>query len=95
MDRGSRLENVNHTPLLSCTILIIITPSCSHAQGSAELREVAAEALGQLVEVVSEDTLRPYVIQVRAWGCVWTLVGGVLSEIILYSFIRSLTHALY
>ncbi|KAK2076339.1 hypothetical protein QBZ16_000864 [Prototheca wickerhamii] len=32
-------------------------------QGSAELREVAAEALGQLVEVVSEETLRPYVIQ--------------------------------
>lgn len=62
-------------------MLSILMSSCSRAQGSAELREVAAEALGQLVEVVSEETLRPYVIQVRAWG-VWTLVWGVLLEII-------------
>ncbi|RMZ52547.1 hypothetical protein APUTEX25_003690 [Auxenochlorella protothecoides] len=32
-------------------------------QGSAELREVAAEGLGQLVEITGEEALRPYVVQ--------------------------------
>lgn len=32
-------------------------------KGSAELREVAAEGLGQLVEITGEEALRPYVVQ--------------------------------
>lgn len=31
---------------------------------SAELRELAAEGLGELVEVTGEDALKPFVVQV-------------------------------
>ena len=31
---------------------------------SAELRELAAEGLGELVDVTSDEALRPYVVQV-------------------------------
>ena len=31
---------------------------------SAELRESAAEGLGQLVDITSEETLKPFVVQI-------------------------------
>ena len=31
---------------------------------SAELREAAAEGLGELVDITSEETLRPFVVQI-------------------------------
>lgn len=37
----------------------------SSPQGSsAELRELAAEGMGELVEVTGEDALKPFVVQV-------------------------------
>lgn len=41
----------------------------SPLQGSsAELRELAAEGLGELVEVTGEEALKPYVVQVGGLG---------------------------
>ena len=31
---------------------------------SAELREAAAEGLGELVDITSEETLKPFVVQI-------------------------------
>ena len=39
-------------------------------QGSSgELREIAAEGLGELVEVTSQDALRPFTVQIT--GAQW------------------------
>lgn len=44
-------------------------PSPCKQGSSAELRELAAEGLGELVEVTGEDALKPFVVQVGslAW----------------------------
>lgn len=68
-------------------------PACPFAhkptptQGSsAELRELAAEGLGELVEVTGEDALKPFVVQVsgRSYcgllGAALTGAGGELVE---------------
>jgi hypothetical protein len=51
---------------------------------SAELRELSAEGLGELVEVTGEDSLKPYVVQItgpliRIIGdkFPWQVCGGV------------------
>jgi hypothetical protein len=37
---------------------------------SAELREIAAEGLGELVEVTSQEALRPFTVQITGGGLV-------------------------
>lgn len=36
--------------------------------GSAELREQAAEGLGELIDVTSEGALKPFVVQITGYG---------------------------
>jgi len=42
-----------------------VYPLCLCLQAaSAELRELAAEGLGELVDITSEETLKPFVVQI-------------------------------
>ena len=38
--------------------------ACRPQGSSTEVREMAAEGLGELVDVTSEDALRPFVVQI-------------------------------
>lgn len=58
---------------------------CLLAKGSsAELRELAAEGLGELVEVTSEESLRPFTVQITGAAHV------CLPEAVLH-FVRHLS----
>lgn len=50
---------------MSYIVLCTLHAACLLAKGSsAELRELAAEGLGELVEVTSEESLRPFTVQI-------------------------------
>ena len=44
--------------------MLLTHVSCALQAASADLREAAAEGLGELVDITSEETLRPFVVQI-------------------------------